>query len=273
VRIVVLVKQVIDPLLPISELAVSPNEEKILGPPNVPPVVNGYDEQAMEAAIRIKESPDTDECEILALSVGDDFVLEAFQRSLAEADDLVLIKHDSLGTSNAHHVARVLGAAIRYIGEVDLVLCGRQASDWDHGQVPLSLAEHLGWPCMTLARDVRIGDTSVEIDRVLSDGYQVMECDLPAVVTVTSELGELRYPTMPMRLQARRQRPTYISLEDLEVDTLPDTHRQILALSLLEETRDCHFVEGHDGADAGRRLADALLGAGVITPNEPMEGA
>jgi electron transfer flavoprotein beta subunit len=272
-RIVVLVKQVIDPLLPISELAVSPDEEKILGPPNVPPVVNGYDEQAMEAAIRIKESPDTNECEVLALSVGDNFVLDAFQRSLAEADDLILIKHDSLDTSSTHLVARVLAAAIRHIGEVDLVLCGRQASDWDHGQVPLALAGFLGWPCMTLARDVRVGDTGVEVDRVLSDGYQVMECDLPAVVTVTSELGELRYPTIPMRLQARRRRPTHISLEGLEMDTIPDHDRQILALSLLEETRDCRFVEGDDDVDAGRRLAGALLEAGVITPDKPIGGA
>lgn len=272
-RIVVLVKQVIDPLLPISELTVSPDGEKILGPQNVPPVVNGYDEQAMEAAIRIKESGDPDDCEIIGVSAGDDFVLEIFQRSLAEADDLILIKHDSLNPSSAHHIARVLGSAIRHIGEVDLILCGRQASDWDHGQVPLALAEYLGWPCMTLARSVRVDGARVEVERVLSDGYQVMECALPAVVTVTSELGDLRYPTMPMRLQARRRRPHHLALEDLEVGPVPESDRQLLALSLLEETRDCRFIEGRDGADAGRRLAAALLEAGVITSTEPTGGA
>jgi electron transfer flavoprotein beta subunit len=269
VRIVVLVKAVVDPLLPISELQVSVDGEKILGLRNVPSVVNGYDEQAMEAAIRIRESQHAGECEIIALSAGDDFDLEIFQRSLAEADDLILIKHDSLDTGNAHLLARVLGGAIHHIGGVDLVLCGRQASDWDHGQVPPALAEHLGWPCMTLARTVHIDSVRVEVERVLSDGYQVMECELPAVVTVTSELGELRYPTMPTRLQARRRRPSYLSLEDLGVGAVPDPEWRILGLSLLKETRDCRFVGDGDGAEAGRQLADVLLGAGVIASIDP----
>lgn len=269
-RIVVLVKQVPDPLLSISELTVSPDGGRILGPQNVPPVVNGYDEQALEAALRIKESSRA-KSEIIALSAGDDFVLDVFHRSLAEADDLVLIKDDTLNTWNANLLARVLGAAIRHIGDVDLVLCGRQASDWDHGQVPPAIAEHLGWPCMTLARSVRVDGARVEVQRVLSDGYQEMECELPAVITVTSELGELRYPTMPMRLQARRRRPTYLSLEDLHVDVIPEPEWRVLGLSLLEETRDCQFVGDRDGdgAEVGRQLAAVLAAAGLVASIEP----
>lgn len=268
-RIVALVKQVPDPLLSVSELTLSPDGLRVLGPPNVPPVVNGYDEQAMEAALRIKDS--SDECEVIAMSGGGDFVLEIFQRSLAEADELVLIKDHSLDTPDSHHLARVLSAAIEAVGDVDLVLCGRQASDWDHGQVPLGIAEHLGWPCMTLARSVRVEGPRVRVERVLGDGYQVMECDLPAVVTVTSELGELRYPTMPVRLQARRRQPTYLRIEDLDLEEIPDPRGQVLGLSLLEETRDCTFVDG-DGVEAGRRLVSLLLETGVITPVPPEEG-
>lgn len=271
-RIVVLIKQVPDPLLPVSDLSVSPDGAKIRGPENVPPVVNGYDEQAMEAALRIKESRD-DECEIVALSAGDDFVLEVFQRSLVEADDLVLVKDDSLDTSDPQHLARVLVAAIQHLGGVDLVLSGRQASDWDHGQVPLALAGHLGWPCLTLARAVRTDDARVEVERVLSDGYQVMECDLPAVVTVTSELGELRYPTMQMRLQARRRRPDYLPLDDLQVTADIDPGWRILGVSLLEETRDCRFIGPDDGAEAGRQLAAVLIEEGAIASTRPREDA
>ncbi len=265
-RIVVLVKQVPDPLLPVSSLSVSPDGAKILGPDTMPPVVNGYDEQAMEAALRIK---DTDaECEIIALSAGAGFVLDAFGRSLAEVDDLALVKHDTLDTADPHLLAGVLGAAITDIGDVDLVLCGRQASDWDHGQVPLALAEHLGWPAMTLARTVSVEGAGVEVERVLSDGYQVMGSALPAVVTVTSELGELRYPTMAMRLQARRRRPRYIPLEELGLEPLPHPGWQLLGLSLLEQTRDCQFIEEGD-AGAGRELASVLSEAGVITASIP----
>ncbi len=270
-RIVVLIKQVPDPLLPVSELTVSPDGGKILGPENVPPVVNGYDEQAMEAALRIKESRDG-ESQIIALSAGDDFVLDVLQRSLVEADDLVLIEDESLDTSDPHHLARVLGAAIQRLGDVELVLGGRQASDWDHGQVPLALAEHLDWPCLTLARAVRVDDTRVEVERVLSDGYQMMKCGLPAVVTVTSELGELRYPTMQMRLQARRRRPVQVSLEDLQVGTDMDPEWRTLGVSMLEETRDCRFIGPDDGAEAGRQLAAVLLEEGAIVSIQPGGG-
>ncbi len=271
-RIVVLVKQVPDPLHPVSDLRVSTDGRRIIGPENVPPVVNGYDEQAMEAALRIKEESDGD-CEVIAVSAGENFVLDVFQRSLAEADSLVLVKDDTLETSNPHLLARVLAAAIRHIGDVDLVLCGRQASDWDHGQVPLALAEQLGWPGMTLARTVSVDGSRIQVQRVLEDGYQIMECDLPAVLTVTSELGELRYPTMPMRLKAKQRRPTRLGLEDLEVGPVPEPEWSILDLSLLEETRDCQFIGDGDGAAAGRQLAAVLLEEGVITASQANGGA
>lgn len=271
-RIVVLVKQVPDSLLPVSDLTVSPDGEKICGPANIPPVVNGYDEQAMEAALRIRDSSE-DDCEIIALSAGDDLVLDVFQRSLVEVDELVLVKHASLDTSDPQLLARVLGAAIAIIGDVDLVLAGRQASDWDHAQVPLVLAELLGWPCLTLARAVRVGGGRVEVERVLSDGHQVMDCELPAVVTATSELGELRYPTMQMRLQARRQRPEYLSLDDLQVEADSDPGWRVLEVSLLDETRDCRFIEPDGGPEAGRQLAAVLAEEGVISSVKPNGGA
>lgn len=267
-RIVVLVKQVTDPLLGVAELEVAPGGQRIVGSGHTPAVVNGYDEQAMEAALRIREA--VDDCEIIALSAGPDFELEVLQRSLAEADDLVLVTDGSLDTPDPHHLADVLGAAIRHIGGVDLVLGGRQASDWDHGQVPLETAERLGWPCVTLARSVSIEGSRVVVERVLDDGHQVMECDLPAVVTVTSELGELRYPTMPVRLQARRRRPNHLALMDLELGPPDSPAWELLGLSLADETRDCRFIEADDAAEAGRRLAATLLSAGIIgTPGGP----
>jgi len=271
VRIVVLVKQVVDPLLPVSELSVSPDGPRILGPPSVPPVVNGYDEQAMEAALRIAES-NPEPTEIVALSAGGHFVVDVFQRTLAQVDDLLLVEGESLDTWNGRFVARVLAAAIRHLGEVDLVLCGRQSSDWDHGLVPVAVASDLGWPCLTVAKTVDVADGTVRVRRVLADGYQVMQCDLPAVVTVTSELGELRYPTMPMRLQARRRRPTYLTLDELGLAVDTDPGWSVLDLSLLEMTRECTLVEGHDAREAGRRLAALLLEQRLVEPTAAERG-
>lgn len=93
------------------------------------------------------------------------------KRSLAVgADQLVLIEDPSFGTWDSSYLAAALHAAIRRIGAVDLVLCGRQASDWDHGLVPVLLANSLEMPCLTLARRVTVADGRVEVERVLSDG-------------------------------------------------------------------------------------------------------
>lgn len=270
-RVVVCIKQVVDPLTPATALVLDRDGKKILGPPNTPPVINGFDEQALEAALRLKDGWDggaEDESEVVALSAGGHFALDVVKRALAAgADELVLVQDGALDTWDPHFVARVLAAAIQHLGEVDLVLCGRQASDWDNAQVPLMLAEMLGWPCLTLARRVEVDGSRVRVERVLSDGFQEMEGDLPAVVTVTSELGELRYPTARARLQAARRQPRFLTLQDLGVETEAPPAVDILDLILPMEERDCQFVPGADGAEAGRHLAEVLAATGLISPN------
>ncbi|MBA7664445.1 Protein FixA [subsurface metagenome] len=79
--------------------------------------------------------------------------------------------------------------AIKKIGEYDLIFCGRQAGDWDAGQVGLGIAEILGLPSVTVVRKIDITDGKAKVERVTADGYEVIEVALPAVITVTSELG------------------------------------------------------------------------------------
>jgi electron transfer flavoprotein beta subunit len=269
-RIVVCIKQVVDPLTPVTVLGVDQARKKILGSAYTPPVINGYDEQALEAALRIKENElggANSACEIVALSLGVHFNLDVMKKALAVgADELVLVEDAAFDTWDSLFIAGALAAAINRLGGADLVLCGRQASDWDNAQTPLILAEMLGWPCLTLARRVDIQGRRVQVERVLGDGSQVMEGDLPAVVTVTSELGELRFPPARARLQVARRRPRELSLKELGVEMSAPT-LEVLDLSLLKVERDCQFVEGATGAEAGRRLAEVLVGAGLINPN------
>lgn len=268
-RIVVCMKQVPDPLTPISSLQVDEDRVKIRGPANTPPVINGFDEQALEAALRLQDEWQGEEaCEITVLSAGEHFALDVLKRALPEGvDDLVLVRDPALETWDAYLVARALAAAIRHVGGADLVLCGRQASDWDNAQVPLLIAEMLGWACLTVARAVEVDAGRVRVERVLRDGIQEMEAELPAVVTVTSELGELRYPSMRARLQAARRRPRQVSLQELGVDTDRRPRVDLLDLSLVQEERDCRFVEGADGAERGRRLAEQLVTTGLVDLN------
>lgn len=275
-RVVVCTKQVVDPLLPISALRLDQSQKKVLGPSDSPPVINGFDEQALEAALRLKDNwpgGADNECEVVALSADDRFDLNIMKGVLAAgADELILVEDVDLDTWDSRFLARVLVAAIHHLGGADLVLCGRQASDWDNAQVPLLMAEMLGWPCLTVVRRVEVQERRVRVERVLSDGFQVMESSLPALVTVTSELGELRYPTARARLQAKRRRPRYLTLEELGMETSTSPVIEVLDLSLLTEERDCHFVEGVDGVEAGRRLAEVLVDAGLVNPKRPGRG-
>lgn len=264
-RVVVCLKQTVDPLIPLTSLVVDRDRKRIATTSKVPPVLNGYDEQALEAALRLKDAAPGG-CEVIALSAGVGFDLDVMRSTLAAgADDLVLVQDPVLDTWDAHSVAGALAAAIGHLGGADLVLCGRQASDWDNAQVPLILAETIpNVACLTLARKVEVAGGRVRVERVLGDGIQIMEADLPAVVTVTSELGTLRYPRLKDKLQAARRRPRYLTLQELGIDPATAPAVDMLDLELVAAQRACELVSGNDGAEAGRRLADILRHARLI---------
>ena len=148
----------------------------------------------MEAALQIKDSQ---EAAITVISTGTSFALDVMKKPLSMgADELVLLQDDAFRNSiDSFFTAQLLAAAIRKLGGFDLIICGRQASDWDNAQVPLGVAEILGLSCVSLGKKVELKDSHVIVERVTPDGYEVIEAPLPALVTVSNELGQPRYPT------------------------------------------------------------------------------
>ena len=234
-------------------------------PSNVPPVVNGFDEHAVEAALRIKDA--AGDTRITVLSVGASFSLDVMKKPLAMgADELLLLQDDAFeNVIDPTTTVRALAAAIRKLGDVDLVLCGRQASDWDNAQVPLGLAEVLDLPVVTIASKVELADGRVRVERVLRDGYAVVEASLPAVVTVSNELGQARYPTLRGIMGAGRKTPTVWAVSDLGLaadDLAPSL--ELVDLVRPEKQAQCELIAGDDEADAGRKLALKLREAKLI---------
>ena len=254
VDIVVCAKQVVDPETPASAFRIDPDAQRVVPAQGIPPVVNGFDENAVEAALRVKEAVGAN---ITVISLGSDFVMDVMKKPLSMgADDLVLIQEGDLGGLDASATAYVLCQAIGKLGHFDLILCGRQASDWDNAQVPLGIAEILGLPCITVAQKIEVADGTLVVERSLSDGYQVVEASLPAVVTVSNELGEPRYPTLRGIMTASRKTPTVWAGADLglEADKLAP---KLLVEELYVPTGETagELIEGEDEADAGRKLA------------------
>ncbi len=263
-NIIVLAKQVIDPEMPASAFQVDRDNKRVVTPASIPPVVNGFDENAVEAALRIK---DTQEANISVISMGQSFSLDVMKKPLSMgADELVLLHGSEFeNVADSFFTAFLLSAAIKKLGDFDLVLCGRQASDWDNAQVPLGVAELLGIPCITIAKNVQVGDGKVTVERVVPDGYEVIEGPLPSLVTVSNELGQPRYPTLRGIMAATRKKPTEWSLNDLDVDSSQiQSKLNLVDLFIPVVEAECEMIEGDTEEEAGRNLALKLREAKLI---------
>ena len=263
-NIFVLAKQVIDPEMPTSAFRVDRESRQVVTPPNIPPVVNGFDENAVEAALQIKDSQ---EAAITVISMGKSFSLDVMKKPLSMgADELVLLQDEAFeNVIDSFFTAYALAVAIKKLGQFDLIICGRQASDWDNAQAPLGVAELLGISCVTLGKKVEVGDGKVIVERIVPEGTEIIEAPLPALVTVSNELGQPRYPTLRGIMGATRKKPTVWSVQDLGID-LSQIKPQLNLVDLYVPTveKSCEFVEGENEEEAGRNLALKLREAKLI---------
>ena len=263
-QIIVTAKQVIDPEIPKSAFKIDAASKRVVVPSSFPPVVNGFDEHALEAALRLK---DTQEAKVTVLAVGKSFSIDVMRKLLAMgADEMVLVQDPQIDdTIDSQVTARLLAAAITKIGACDLVLCGRQASDWDNAQVPLLLTEALAIPCVTIAKKIEVSDRLVRVERAIPEGQEVVEAPLPALVTVSNELGLPRYPTMRAIMAANRKRPTLWKLADLGLDA---SHLQpgleLVELFVPVNEQACEMIEGSDEHDMARHLFRKLQEARLL---------
>ena len=264
IKIAVLAKQVIDPEMPMAAFRIDSGAKKVDTPATIPPVVNGFDENAVEAALQIKDSQ---EATVTVISSGTEFALDVMKKPLSMgADELVLLQDEAFAnTIDSFVTAQLLAAAIRKLDGFDLVICGRQASDWDNAQVPLGVAEILGMSCIALGKKVEVNDGKVSVERITPDGYEVVEASLPALVTVSNELGQPRYPTLRGIMAATRKLPTIWTAGDLDVETNQlEARVSLIDLFVPERSQQCEIIEGEDAGDAGRQLALKLREAKLI---------
>ena len=265
-NIIVCVKQVPDPEAPPASFRIDPAARKAVPPQGVAPVISPFDEQAVEAALRLKEKAGG---KVTVLCKGTDLVADVVKKPLAMgADDLVLLQDPALEGGDSYSTALALAAAIRKIGQFDLILCGRQAADWDAGQVGSGLAELLKLPCISFARKVEVADGRLRVETVLADGYEVVEASLPAVVTVSNELGEPRYPTLRGIMAAARKQPTVWTGKDLGLDESQAgkavARSEVLKLFIPTKEAKCEMVSADSPQEAAVNLAQRLRDAKLL---------
>jgi electron transfer flavoprotein beta subunit len=266
-HIVVCAKQVPDPEAAFSMFTVDEQAKKVIPAPGLRWIMSPFDEQALEAALRVREAGG--EARITVMALGTESARAAIKHGLAMgADDGVLLADPAFEDGDAYTTARVLAAAIGKLGDCDLVLTGRQAADWDAGVVGCGIAELLQMPVITFARGVKVSNGAVRVERVVENGFDVIEAPLPAVVTVSNELGAARSPSLRETMRAARKPVLSWSAADLG---LPHTEigargaRRVLERLFAPAKKSaCEIVPGATPEEQGARLAQRLLEARLL---------
>jgi electron transfer flavoprotein beta subunit len=260
-NIIVCVKQVIDPEAPPASFKIDTenNKAEMKG---APPVIDPYGEYAVEAALRLKEAKGGT---ITIVVAGVNLLREVVKKPLAMgADELILLEDEAFTRGDRWTTANALALAIKKKGDFDLILCGREASDTNAGQTGLAIAEILGLPCINLARKIEVPDTTLKVERVTLSGYDVIESTLPAVVTVSNEIGEPRYPTIKGIMAAKKIEPVVWKPADIGLDSPAGAKTKLHRLFQPVHEGKCEFAEGETAEEMAVNLANKLRESKII---------
>jgi len=265
-NMIVCIKQVIDPEAPPASFKIDSPSNKAVPPSGVSPVISLFDENAVEAALRIKDARGG---KITAISLGANLLRDVAKKPLSMgADELILLEDEAFAEGDSWSTAYALAMAIKKIGEYDLIFCGRQAADWDAGQVGSGIAEILGLPSVTLAQKIDVTDSKARVERVTADGYEVIEVPLPALITVSNELGEPRYATIRGIMAAKKKEPVIWKPADIGVESsqVGAAGRRTKLLKLFQPVREgkCEIIEEDSPEEAAVSLALKLREAKIL---------
>ncbi|MFO8008094.1 MAG: electron transfer flavoprotein subunit beta/FixA family protein [Candidatus Brocadiia bacterium] len=201
-HIVVCVKQVPDT----AEVRIDA-ERGTLVREGVPSILNPLDAHAVEAAVALREK--LGKGRVTALSMGPPQALAAVRECIARGcDGGVLLTDRAFAGADTWSTSYTLACAVRSLGDVGLVLCGKQAIDGDTAQVGPELAAHLGWPQVTYARRLKAdAEGRLVVERLTDYGNETVRVEPPAVVTALKDLNVPRLPSLHSQMRARRAEP------------------------------------------------------------------
>lgn len=212
-RIVVCIKQVPDS----TNIRLDPVTHT-LKREGVAAVVNPFDMYALEAALRLREMAGGGT--VTALTMGPKQAEEVLREALRRgADDGILLCDRAFAGSDTWATSYALSQAIRKIGDVDVVVFGKQASDGDTAQVGPGVATHLDVPQITYVRRlVEVGNGRLVAERMLEDGFETVRTSLPCVLTVVREVGDPRLPSLRRMMAAKHAELTTWTAADIDAD-------------------------------------------------------
>jgi len=211
-NIIVLVKQVPDT----SEVKIN-RETNTLIRDGVPSIINPFDMYAIEEALRLREQHGG---KVTAVTMGPPQAAEALKEAVAlGVDDAVLLSDRAFAGADTWATSYTLAKGIKKIGNFDLVIAGKQAIDGDTAQVGPETADMLGIPFVAYIRKIEtVENTRMVAERMMDEGYDVVETTLPALITVVKEINQPRLPSLKGKMKAKNLKVTSWTAADIGAD-------------------------------------------------------
>lgn len=229
-------------------------------------IINPFDTYALEEGVRIKERS---RGKVTVITMGPPQAEGMLRDSIAlGADEAVLLSDAAFAGADTFATACTLAAAIKKLGQYDVVICGRQTLDGDTGQVGPEMAEMLGMPLLTyVSRIEEIGETEIKVRRMIEEGYEVVQSPLPAVLTVTKEINVPRLPSLRGIARSKSAAIQVWNSKEMGVDTskvgLSGSFTRVVKIFFPERNHKAEIFKG-ELADQVGHLADRLKATGLV---------
>lgn len=224
-------------------------------------VINPLDLYSIESALRIRAEQGG---EVIALSMGPPGAGGALREAVAMGcDRAILLSHRSFAGADTLATAYTLSRAILRLGDFDLIICGERATDGDTGQVGPGLGSFLGIPVVTFVNRIETPDGgSLRAGRLVEGGTEMLEVQLPALITVVKEVGEPRLPTLHGKRTARQAEIPVWGPDDVAADParigLSGSPTRVVKIFRPQVARQCRKETAKD-PEAVERTVDELI--------------
>ena len=212
-NIIVCIKQVPET----TEVRINPETNTLIRE-GVKSIINPFDMYAIEESIRLKEKFGG---KVTALTMGPPQADAALKEAISlGVDEGVLVCDRAFAGSDTWATSYTLAGAIKKLGPFDLILCGKQASDGDTAQVGPGISTHLDIPQVTYVKKIEeVKGNLMRVERMMEEGYEIIETPLPALLTVVKEINEPRLPSLRGMMRAKQAKITVLTQKELNLDS------------------------------------------------------
>lgn len=211
-NIIVCIKQVPDT----TNVRINPETNTLIRE-GVASIINPFDMYAIEEGVRLKERFGG---KVTALTMGPPQAETALREAISlGVDEGILVSDRAFAGSDTWATSYTLAGAIRKLGPFDVILCGKQASDGDTAQVGPGISTHLDIPQVTYVKKIEeCSASSMRVERMMEEGYEIIETPLPVLLTVVKEINEPRIPSLKGMMRAKSAPITKWTQQDLRLD-------------------------------------------------------